>query len=82
MSAVIDLGSELLMDLSEVCDPYVRLLAAALGQMLAEGSPWVALDKQSAALFGLLPAVAHPAPAATSRYRALGGPPAIKRVAV
>jgi hypothetical protein len=71
MNAVIDLGSELLLDLSEVCDPYVRLLVAVLGQTLAEGSPWVALDKQSAALCGLSPAYARPALAATSRSRAL-----------
>jgi hypothetical protein len=70
MNAVIDLGSELLLDLSEVCDPYVRLLAVALGQTLAEGSPWVALDKQSAAIFGLWPADARPALASTSRCRA------------
>jgi hypothetical protein len=67
MNAVIDLGSELLLDRSGVHDPYVRLLAAALGQTLAEGSPWVALDKQSAALFGLAPAEAHPARVATHR---------------
>jgi hypothetical protein len=80
MNAVIDMGSELLLDLSEVCDPYVRLLAAALGQTLAEGSPWVALDKQSAALFGLSPANAHPALAAVSRGRTLRRPPVTKRV--
>jgi hypothetical protein len=59
MKAVIDLGSELLLDLSELSDPYVRLLAAALGQTLAVGSPWVALDKQSAARCGLSPAYAR-----------------------
>jgi hypothetical protein len=59
MKAVIDLGSELLLDLSELSDPYVRLLAAALGQTLAVGSPWVALDKQSAARCGLSPANAR-----------------------
>jgi len=49
MNAVIDLGSELLLDRSEVSDPYMRLLAAVMGQTLAVGSPWVALDKQSGA---------------------------------
>ena len=53
MNAVIDLGSELLLDRSTISDPYVRLLATALGQPLANGSPWVALDKGLAALCGL-----------------------------
>ena len=56
---IIDLGSELLLDRSEISDPYLRLLAAALGQAVAEGSPWVALDKQLAAICGLSPAAAH-----------------------
>ena len=76
MGAVIDLGAELLLDLSRVCNPYVRLLAAALGQMLAEGSPWVAVDKQSAALCGLSVADAHAAPAAALRSRAPVAPDA------
>ena len=71
MNVVIDLGSELLLDRSEVSDPYVRLLAAALGQTLAEGSPWVALDKKSAALCGFSLADADPPLAATSRSRAV-----------
>jgi hypothetical protein len=53
MNGVIDLGSELLLDQSVLSDPYVRLLAAALGETLAEGSPWVAIDRHSAALWGL-----------------------------
>ena len=53
MNGVIDLGSELLLDQSALSDPYVRLLAAALGEALAEGSPWVAIDRRSAALRGL-----------------------------
>jgi hypothetical protein len=48
-----------LLDRSEVSDPYVRLLAAALGQTLAQGSPWVAVNKRSAALCGLSLANAH-----------------------
>jgi hypothetical protein len=48
MYAVIDLGSELLVDASAIRDPYVRLLTAALGQELAPGSPWVAVHKQAA----------------------------------
>jgi hypothetical protein len=54
MYAVIDLGTEVLLDRSTVTNPYVLLLASALGQTLAQGSPWVALDKQSASLCGLM----------------------------
>jgi hypothetical protein len=46
MENVIDLGSELLVDRSTVRDPNVRLLAAALGEALARGSPWVAIHKR------------------------------------
>jgi len=45
MKAVIDLDSELIVDRSRVCDPYLRLLFAAIGQKLAKGSPWVAVSK-------------------------------------
>ena len=44
MSPVVDLSSELLIDRSQVRDPYVRLLLAASGQELARGSPWVAVE--------------------------------------
>jgi hypothetical protein len=53
MNIVIDLGTEVLLDRSAVTNPYVLLLTSALGQPLAQGSPWVALDKQSAVLCGL-----------------------------
>jgi hypothetical protein len=53
MNIVIDLATEVLLDRSAVTNPYVLLLASALGQPLAQGSPWVALDKQSAMLCGL-----------------------------
>ena len=46
MNAVIDLGSELLVDRSAVSNPYVRLLATVVGRALAHGSPWVVLDKR------------------------------------
>ena len=68
---IIDLGSELLLDRSEISDPYLRLLAAALGQAVAEGSPWVALDKQLAAICGLSPAAAHQVVPAMARPRRL-----------
>lgn len=49
MKAVIDLGAELLVDVSTIRDPYLRLLAVAIGQKLARGSPWLAVDKRVAA---------------------------------
>ena len=48
MNPVVDLSSELLIDRSHVRDPYLRLLLAAIGQELARGSPWVAVDKRVA----------------------------------
>ena len=54
MSPVIDLSSELLIDRSQVRDPYMRLLLAALGKELSEGSAWVAVDKRVASAHGLL----------------------------
>jgi hypothetical protein len=46
MNAVIDLSSEVLIDRSRIRNPYLRLLLTALGQELAKGSAWVAVDKQ------------------------------------
>ena len=48
MNATIDLGSEMLVDRSQVRDPYLRLLLTAIGQELARGSPWIAIDKKVA----------------------------------
>jgi hypothetical protein len=48
MHAVLDLGSELLVDRSAIRDPYVRLLATVVGEALAHGSPWVAVGKRAA----------------------------------
>jgi hypothetical protein len=46
MNAIIDLSSEVLIDRSRVRDPYLRLLLTAVGEELAKGSAWVAVDKQ------------------------------------
>jgi hypothetical protein len=46
MTAIINLDSELIVDGSRVGNPYLRLLLAAVGQKLAKGSPWVAIDKK------------------------------------
>ena len=53
MRLIIDLGPELLVDGSTIRDPYLRLLTAAIGQKLAPGSPWVAVNKGVALLFCL-----------------------------
>jgi hypothetical protein len=45
MYKVIDLGTELLVDQTTIRDPYLRLLAVAIGQKLIAGSPWLAIDK-------------------------------------
>jgi hypothetical protein len=47
MNTIIDLSSEMLVDRSQVRDPYLRLLLTAVGQELARGSPWVAIDKRT-----------------------------------
>ena len=53
MKAIIDLDSELIVDRSRVGDPYLRLLLAAIGQKLATGSSWVAVNKKVAATYEL-----------------------------
>ena len=53
MTAIINLDSELIIDRSRVLDPYLRLLMVAIGQNLAKGSPWVAMDKKVAAEYEL-----------------------------
>ena len=60
MKAIVDLDSELIVDRSRVGDPYLRLLLAAIGQQVARGSPWVAVNKKVAAAYELrLPVVEH-----------------------
>ena len=51
MSTIVDLNSEVLIDRSHVLDPYLRLLLAAIGQELAHGSPWIAVDKTIASTY-------------------------------
>ena len=50
---IVDLGSELLIDVGRIRDPHLRLLLKALGQELAEGSAWVAVNKELATYYGL-----------------------------
>jgi hypothetical protein len=60
MNTIIDLSSEVLIDRSQVREPYVRLLLSALGQQLVKGSPWIALQKTIALTYGpLLPFIAR-----------------------
>jgi hypothetical protein len=44
---IINLGPEVVIDRSRIRDPYVRLLLAAVGEPLAAGSPWVAVNKRA-----------------------------------
>jgi hypothetical protein len=61
MIPIIDLSSELLIDRSQVRNPYVRLLLSAIGQEVAKGSPWVAVDKRAASQYeSLLPLIHEP----------------------
>ena len=53
MHAIIDLSSELLVDRSRIGNPYLRLLLTAIGEELATGSPWVAVNKKIATQFSL-----------------------------
>jgi len=47
MNTIIDLTSGILIDRSQIPNPYLRLLLTAVGQELAKGSPWVAIDKRA-----------------------------------
>ena len=57
--------SELLVDRTTVRNPYLRLLLTAIGQEVATGSPWVAVNERIAMLYGLrqplLSAIQQPA---------------------
>jgi hypothetical protein len=46
METILDLGTELLVDRSQLQDPFLRLIVAALGKTICNGSAWVAIDKQ------------------------------------
>lgn len=50
MDTIIDLSSEVLIDRSGIANPYLRLLVTAVGEQLVDGSPWVAIGKEIAAL--------------------------------
>ena len=59
MTMIIDLSSEVLIDRSQVREPYLRLLLSALGEQLVKGSPWIVLDKTVALAYEpLLPLIA------------------------
>jgi hypothetical protein len=59
MNTTIDLSSELLIDRSTIRDPYLRLLLTAIGEELARGSPWVAVNKKIASLYGVAGQLLH-----------------------
>jgi hypothetical protein len=62
MKSIIDLGSEVLFDRSEVDSPSVRLLVTAIGQELAPGSPWVSVNKRVLAVYQFGPELFAPDP--------------------
>jgi hypothetical protein len=53
MNAIIDLQSEILVDRSQVRDPHLRLLLAALGCELARDSAWVVVSEEKASHYEL-----------------------------
>ncbi len=62
MNAIIDLGTELVIDRTAVRIPQVRMLLSAIGKPLARGSAWIVVQKQVAALYSLQRAVSRPSP--------------------
>ena len=62
MNAIIDLNSEVLIDRSQVRNPYLHLLLLAVGQELVKGSPWVAVDKEVACSYESLVHLICPEP--------------------
>jgi len=49
MNSILDLGTELLVDRSTIADPFLRLIVAALGETVLEGSAWVSINKENLA---------------------------------
>jgi hypothetical protein len=45
MLQIINLETELLVDQSTIQDPYLRIMAIAIGQAIVRGSPWLAINK-------------------------------------
>jgi hypothetical protein len=54
MNTIIDLASEVLIDRSQVQNPYLRLLLTSLGREVAKGSAWVAINKRVASHYDVL----------------------------
>jgi hypothetical protein len=62
MNTIIYMSSELLVDRSRIRNPYLRLLLTAIGQELAKGSPWVAVNKKIATEYSPLGRLLHAQP--------------------
>jgi hypothetical protein len=54
MTAIIDIGPEVLIDRSRIRFPQLRLLLDAIGQPLVKGSAWVAVSKHLAQAYNLI----------------------------
>ena len=48
MKSVIELESEFLVDESAIQDPYLRLMATAIGRRIIRGSPWLTIRREVA----------------------------------
>jgi hypothetical protein len=48
MNCFIETESELLIDESAIRDPYLRLMAIAIGQRIIRGSPWLSIHRDVA----------------------------------
>jgi hypothetical protein len=54
MNAIIDLGSELLVDRSQIRDGQLRLLLAAIGKPIVSGAAWLVVNKRLATVYPVL----------------------------
>lgn len=55
--SIIDLGAEVIIDRSTIRNPYVRLIARALGAPIVSGSSWVFIEKELALQLSLVGSV-------------------------
>ena len=55
MHPIIDLKSELIIDRSQISNPYLRLLLTVIGEEIVRDSPWVAVNKRVVRRHNLFP---------------------------
>jgi hypothetical protein len=54
MDAIVDFGTELLIDRTRVNAPQLKLLLSAVGRPLVRGSAWLSIDRPLAEFYGLV----------------------------